>query len=145
MFIRIGVLFVVLGFGSAILHFTDVQFNLLMWSEQWQPGMGIGLGGLGALLWGGGWMMGRRKEGAAEQPGQPYGPPPQQFGYQPPQQQFAPPAQQPYGQPAPYAQQYPQQFAPRPGPVPKFPPRPEYPPQPAQFGPGDGQFGPQGR
>ena len=31
-------------YGSALLHFTSVQFRLLMWAEPMQPLMGLGIG-----------------------------------------------------------------------------------------------------
>ena len=44
--IRFGTLLAFLGFGSAILHFTSMQFRLLMWAEPMQPLLGLGIGGL---------------------------------------------------------------------------------------------------
>jgi hypothetical protein len=122
--IRFGLLLAVLGFGSAIMHFTDVQFRLLMWSEPMQPTLGIVIGAVGAVLLvvkvitskdedaqpqPSGPPMGQQQAFAQGAP-QSYGPPsgPQQFG--PPsgpqqpqngQQSFGPqgPQQQPYGGP----------------------------------------------
>lgn len=34
----------------AELHFTDVQFQLLMWAEKWQPWFGLVMGGAGAVF-----------------------------------------------------------------------------------------------
>src|SRR5262245_55211375 len=48
--VRFGVLLCVLGFGSAVLHFTEFQFRLLMWSEPMQPGLGLGIGALGVVF-----------------------------------------------------------------------------------------------
>ena len=30
---RLGAFLALFGFGSALLHFTDIQFKILMWSE----------------------------------------------------------------------------------------------------------------
>jgi hypothetical protein len=143
--VRFGVLLAVLGFGSAILHFTSIQFRLLMWSEPMQPLLGVGIGAIGVVAAAIPYL--RNRSGSADpevahppQPGQPYPQPPQQFG------------QQPYGAPAqPYQQQAqfpPQQYAP--GPPQQFAPQPGYPPPgaapagPPPYGPQAGQpFGPQ--
>ena len=45
---QLGVLFMVIGFGSAVMHrFTGVQFPLLSWWDRYQPVAGVVLGGVG--------------------------------------------------------------------------------------------------
>ena len=118
------------GVVSALLHFTDVQLKILMWSEPMQPGFGVGLAAFGGIVVGICVAFEKAKQNRAQsqQPpfdqrssgqqapyGQPFAPPPgpqqygqpqygqQQFG----QQQFGPPAGPPpvpapqYGQPQP--------------------------------------------
>lgn len=124
---RLGAVLALFGFGSALLHFTDIQFQLLMWAEKWQPALGLILGGVGAVLLLIGTLRGSSDTPAAPQGG--YGPPvppgsPPQQGYGPPPQGYGP------GQP-PIPQQGPQ-YGPRP---------PQGPPQ--QRGPGP-QYGPPG-
>ena len=135
--VRLGVFLAVIGFGSSVLHFTDVQFRVLAWAEQWQPGLGIGVGAAGVLICVLSLAL-RRKPAAAP----PAYPAPQQYAQ--PTQQFPQPPREPFRQaPAPYPPQQPRQ-----GPVPQFPPRPVYPPPaaPAQFGPQQGgQFRPGAR
>ncbi|MFL6145325.1 MAG: hypothetical protein ACJ72N_26135 [Labedaea sp.] len=157
---RFGVFLMIIGFGSSILHFTGYQFRLVGWAEEWQPGLGIAIGGTGILV---AVLVStlreRRNQGAGGQPPaypqQPYPaqPGPQQhFGYQPAPGQ--PPvtqpamtqpvmAQPPAARPAGPPQFFPQQSTPYGGqPVPKFPPRPADPPAP-QFGQQAGDFRPQ--
>ncbi len=150
--IRFGLVLALFGLGSALLHFTSVQFRLLMWSEPWQPGLGLGIGAVGAAVLAIKIVVSKDSDGeqppAAVAGAQSYGPPPQQFGPPapqqfgpPPVQQFAPPSGPPsYGPPsgpqpvAPYGP--PQQFAP---PAPQqFGAAPGYPPN------GEPPFGPQG-
>ena len=154
---RLGAILAIFGFGSALLHFTDVQFRLLMWSEPWQPFLGLGLGALGAVFLAIPMLMNKdqpaegAQQGFAPPPGAPagYGPPPAS----PPggfaQPQYAPPGAGPgYGPPNPG---YPQQGQP---PIPQQGPQygqrpPQGPPPqrgPQNFGPQGGPpFGPQGR
>lgn len=48
---RIAGLLILLGFGSVALHeFTDYQFRLLSWMEDYQPWAGVGVGVVGVLL-----------------------------------------------------------------------------------------------
>jgi len=146
--IRLGLVLALFGFGSALLHFTSVQFRLLMWAEPMQPTLGIALGGAGVLL-----IVIRvatSKDSGGEAPAGPaydqppaaapfagqqsYGPPsgPQpaapfagQHSYGPPSgpQQFAPPAgPQQYGQPAPQGYGPPQGY-PQNGEPPAFGPQ----------------------
>ena len=151
--LRFGAVLAFFGFGSALLHFTDFQLQLLAWAEKWQPWLGLVMGGVGALFL----LIGtlRDKGDAAEQPAAPqgYGP---QAGYGPPP--ASPPggfAQPPaghgapvpgYGYPPPGAGQPPipqqgPQYGPRP---PQGPPPPRGPVQ--DFGPQGGPPSrPQGR
>lgn len=116
--LRFGVFLAVIGFGSSVLHFTDVQFRVVAWAEEWQPALGLGVGAVGVLIAVLPAVLRRR---------------PQEQPQQPPRQVFAAPTQpfpQPPRQPFVQAQApYPPQM-PRRGPVPQFPPRP-----PAQYGP----------
>lgn len=125
--IRLGTLLTFFGVGSALLHFTSVQFRLLMWSEPMQPALGFALGGVGVALILVKLVLNKKSE--QKQPGG-YGPPP--AGYPAPHygqpQQFAQPQQ--FGQPA--------QFPPPPG---QYGPEPQG-PQPVGAPPQ--QFGPQG-
>lgn len=166
---RLGAVLALFGFGSALLHFTDIQFRLLIWSEPWQPALGLIVGGVGVVFLLLGSLMNKDKpaeqQGAYGQPGYPppagYGPPPAGYGPPPasPPGGFAqppagvpagygpPPASPPGGfaqPPVGYGQPIPQQG-------PQFGQRPPQGP-PAQrgpvsdFGPQDGPpFGPQGR
>jgi hypothetical protein len=160
---RLGVFLIIIGFGSVGLHYTGYQFRLVGWAEDWQPVLGIALGGLGILVCVLVSMLRGRKAAQPAGPQQQFAQPPQGFAPQQPpfaqpQQQFAQP-QQPVVQPprqfghpqqvAQPAQQFVPQFQPpaapyppqpRPqGPLPQFPPRPDQPDQPGT------QFGPQGR
>ncbi|AUI63440.1 hypothetical protein [Amycolatopsis sp. BJA-103] len=47
---RLAFLFILLGFGSVALTYTDRQFVLLMWAEDYQPVLGIVVGVLGIAL-----------------------------------------------------------------------------------------------
>jgi hypothetical protein len=151
---RLGALLAIFGFGSALLHFTSVQFNLLMWAEPMQPVFGLAIGGAGAVV------LLIKVLATKEEPGQavdgsgqpPMAGPPQQYG-PPPGAPVGPPAGPPqqYGPPQRYGPPPgPQQFGPpsgpqrRPGP-PAGPPqqRPGAPVPPQQYGQ-QGGFGPQG-
>jgi len=155
--IRLGAVLALFGFGSALLHFTDIQFRLLMWAEDWQPALGLGLGAVGAVLLLIATLRGKdesaapqgaygppqgapvppgAQQGAYGQPGYPPPAGPQQPGYGPghpvPQGAYPPPGP---GQP-PVPQQGPQ-YGQRP---------PQGPPQQRDFGPqGAPPFGPPGR
>ena len=164
---RLGAFLALFGFGSALLHFTSVQFRLLMWAEPWQPFLGLGLGALGAVFLLIPALMNK------DEPGEPaagYGlpagaPAPQaafgQQGFPPPPAGYGPPPASPPGgfpqqpasppvgfpQPAPAGQ--PGGFAPPPGGYPPIPQQgPQYGPRPPQGPPpprGPVQdFGPQG-
>lgn len=60
----IGGLLFVLGLGSFLLNFMNMEFKLLSWVDNWGPGAGvairIGLIVVGALLW----LVGRKQETA---------------------------------------------------------------------------------
>jgi hypothetical protein len=143
--VRLGVLLAVLGFGSAILHYTDIQFRLLMWSEPMQPLLGAGIGVVGVVVAVIPYL--RNRSSSADpavayppQPGQPYPQPPQQFGQQPYGAAAQPFQQQgQFPPPHPAAPAPPQQFAPQPG----YPPPGAAPAGPPPYGPQGGQsFGP---
>ena len=61
----IGGLLFVLGLGSFVLHFMDMEFKLLMWVDNWGPTVGtlirIGLVVVGGALW----LLGNKREKAA--------------------------------------------------------------------------------
>jgi hypothetical protein len=157
--LRFGAVLALFGFGSALLHFTDIQFRLLSWAEKWQPWLGLVMGGVGALFLLIATLRDNGEPAGQQPPQQGFGPPP--AGYGPPPGGFAqPPASPPGGfaqpQPGPgygtppsgFGQPYPPpipqqgpQYGPRP---PQGPPQPRGPVQ--DFGPQGGPpFGPQGR
>lgn len=123
--LRIGVLFMVLGFGSLILAQFDMDFRLISWADPMQPGFGIVLGIVGLAIVALPFVLrGREKTPQATQ-----------FAQQPPQ--YGPgqmmPGQlpgQPYGQPA-AGQPFPGGQMPA-GPVPGQPPVPPAPGAPQQ-------------
>lgn len=47
---RLAFLFILLGFGSVAMTYTDRQFVLLMWAEDYQPVLGIVVGVVGVAL-----------------------------------------------------------------------------------------------
>lgn len=143
---RFGAFLALIGFGSALLHFTDIQFTLVIWAEPMQPFLGLGVGGVGALILL--IVMASRKEPEAQPAG------PQPVAYQPPvaQPYGPPPGSQPLPRRVPhqpFAQQPPREMPPQGPPPPQGPWPPQYRPRtgphsppggPAPFGPG-GQFG----
>ena len=61
----IGGLLFVLGLGSFVLHFMDMEFKLLMWVDNWGPTVGM-LIRIGLVVVGGGlWLLGNKREKAA--------------------------------------------------------------------------------
>ncbi|MFI7680227.1 hypothetical protein [Actinophytocola sp. NPDC049390] len=164
---RLGAILAFFGFGSVVLHLMGRQFRVLMWTEEWQPFLGLGLGALGVVFLLIPTLMNKDKPaepspGYGPPPAAPAGPPPagygpppasppgglpQQPGYGPPPAnpaggfpQQATPAGPPGGYPPPIPRQGPQ-FGPRP---PQGPPPPRGPGQ--DFGPQGGPpFGPHGR
>lgn len=60
--VSLGILFIVLGFGSLLLPAFDIQFTLMSFLDDYQPWAGIVIGvvGLGLI----GWSMSRRSEAA---------------------------------------------------------------------------------
>lgn len=152
---RLSITLMVIGYGSVLLNYTDIQFILLGWASSMQPWIGLIIGtiGLGILLVP--LLMARRGGSITPAqpfqqnyagPQQPYGTPaqgfPQQQGFQPgftPQQGFAAqPSPQGFGQQPAAQQGFGQQqgSASQPG----FPPQ-GHPGQPQQYGQ---QFPPQG-
>jgi hypothetical protein len=64
----IGGFIVLLGAGSFVLHFMDMEFTLLSWVDRWGATAGIairiGLIFVGAVLW----FIGRQQEAKADSP-----------------------------------------------------------------------------
>ncbi|MDO5067571.1 MAG: hypothetical protein Q4D96_09865 [Propionibacteriaceae bacterium] len=58
----IGVMLMILGFGSLILPTFNIQFKLLAWADPYQPWIGIVVGVIGVLLLIGNVMANRNKE-----------------------------------------------------------------------------------
>lgn len=89
--VRIGVVLIIIGFGSAILHSaTSYQFTYLMWADGAQPYVGIVLGLIGVALLAMPFIVRARQGGAgsAIAPGAAFAQPPMGGGYQGfPQQQ----------------------------------------------------------
>lgn len=123
--IRLGTLLTFFGVGSALLHYTSMQFRLLEWSEPMQPALGLALGGVGVALILIKLVLNKNSEkqqpGGYGRPGAGHPAPGPQYGQAPqfgqPQQfgQFPPPPV-PYGQgpqgPQPVGAP-PQQFGPQ--------------------------------
>lgn len=119
--LRIGILFMVLGFGSLILAQFNMDFRLISWADPMQPGFGIALGVIGVALIALPFVLRGREK--TPQPPQ-FAPPPPQYG----------PGQlpgQPYGQPA-AGQPFPGSQLPT-GPIPGQPPVPPAPGRPQQY------------
>ncbi|WP_436494818.1 hypothetical protein [Actinokineospora sp. HUAS TT18] len=47
---RIAVFLMVLGFASVGLYFMDYSFRIISWLDDYQPGAGLAIGGVGLLL-----------------------------------------------------------------------------------------------
>jgi len=64
----IGGLLVLLGAGSFVLHFMNMEFRLLSWVDTWGAGTGngirIGMIVVGAIVW----YFGRSSQSSAETP-----------------------------------------------------------------------------
>ena len=62
-----GGLLVLLGAGSFVLHFINMEFTLVSWVDNWGPAVGnairIGMIVVGAIVW----FLGRPKEEAPPQ------------------------------------------------------------------------------
>ena len=121
---RFGAFLAIIGFGSSLLHFTDVQFRLVLWAEPWQPLLGLGIGAVGSVIC---WIAYafRQRRAASAAPGTGYPQPPAQQFAPPPQ--FAGPPPQPFGPPQPlqpYPPQYQAPYQPR---YPQHGPPPGYP------------------
>ena len=58
--VSLGILLIVLGFGSLLLPVFDIQFTLMSFMDDYQPFAGIVVGviGLGLI----GWSMSQRSE-----------------------------------------------------------------------------------
>jgi len=65
---QIGGLLVLLGAGSFVMHWFDMEFRLLMWIDNWGPAVGlvirIGLIVVGAALW----LAGNKQAAGGESP-----------------------------------------------------------------------------
>jgi len=65
----IGGLLVLLGAGSFVLHFMDMEFRLLSWVDTWGAGAGngirIGMIVVGAIVW---YLGSRSAQDSAETP-----------------------------------------------------------------------------
>lgn len=76
----LGVILILLGFGSWILFENGYTFRWLSWADDMQPGFGIGVGVIGLVVLIAGVVMSRRKStnvtinNTPDGPGQ-YGPP----------------------------------------------------------------------
>jgi hypothetical protein len=122
--VRLGAFLALIGFGSSLLHFTDIQLRYLIWAEPNQPWLGVGIGGVGAVL-----LLIHTLRGKDNAPEQApaaqgaYGPPPGGFpppaGFPPPGGGFAPAA----GAPGGFAPQSPPVGFPAAGPAPQSPPQ----------------------
>jgi hypothetical protein len=148
-YFRLGISLTIIGYVSALLSGTGIQYVILSWANGMQPWIGLAIGTIGLAMWvvplvlasvGGGRSRpispGQAFGGAAApqgfgQPGfgQPaQGFPPQGYGQVQPQQQFGQP-QQGFGQPqgfAPPFGQAPQGYgAPQPN-APQFNQQPGY-------------------
>ena len=62
---QLGVLLLVLGFGTFILNAFDYEFKILSWAEDYQPWLSIGLGVLGLIIVGAKLFFGKKEEPAA--------------------------------------------------------------------------------
>ena len=64
----LGGFLVLMGAGSFVLHFMNMEFTLLSWVDNWGPGVGtgirIGLIVVGAILW----FLGKQAAGKSETP-----------------------------------------------------------------------------
>jgi hypothetical protein len=97
--LRLSITLMVIGYGSVLLNFTEIQFTVLGWAHSMQPWIGLIIGtiGLGILVIP---LIARRGGGGSVAPAQPFQ---QNYGY-------AQPPQQPYGTPG---QGFPQQQSPQ--------------------------------
>jgi hypothetical protein len=89
---RLATILMVLGFGSALLHFTDIQLSLMMWSEPMQPALGLIVGAVGLVVAVAVVVIKNNKAKGAQapraaHPQQPYGQPGQGQSPYPPQGQ----------------------------------------------------------
>ena len=123
--LRLSIFLMVIGYGSVLLSYTEIQFTLLSWANSMQPWIGLIIGTAGLAVLVVPLLLARR--GGSITPVQPVQQ--QNFGYGAPQQSYGPP------------QDFPQQLAPQQG----------FPQQPAQqpgFAPQQGfaqqGFAPQG-
>lgn len=60
--VGLGVLLLILGFGTFILEQFDMEFRILSWAEDYQPWLSIGLGVLGLVILIAKVISGRSKE-----------------------------------------------------------------------------------
>jgi hypothetical protein len=60
----IGGLMLLLGLGSFVLHYMEMEFKLLMWVDNWGPETGLGIR-IGLIVVGGAlWLLGNKREKA---------------------------------------------------------------------------------
>ena len=61
----IGGLMFLLGLGSFVLHYMNMEFKLLMWVDNWGPTVGAAIR-VGLIVVGGAlWLVGNRRAKAA--------------------------------------------------------------------------------
>ena len=60
----IGGLMLLLGLGSFVLQYMEMEFKLLMWVDNWGPEAGLGIR-IGLIVVGGAlWLLGNKREKA---------------------------------------------------------------------------------
>jgi hypothetical protein len=60
----IGGLLVLLGAGSFVLHYFNMDFMLVSWVDNWGPGVGNGIRVAMIIVGAALWLFGRQKEEA---------------------------------------------------------------------------------
>ncbi|SDY82697.1 hypothetical protein SAMN05421504_10790 [Amycolatopsis xylanica] len=65
--LRLGIFLAVIGFGSVGFHYSDYQFKILMWAEDYQPAIGSIVGVVGVLFVVAAVVMNNKKKAAAAQ------------------------------------------------------------------------------
>ena len=64
--VRLGILLIVLGFGSLVLPLFNMEFRLMSIVDDFQPWAGIVVGVIGLGLVG--WVMSQRRQASAPPP-----------------------------------------------------------------------------